>query len=47
MYQVGLAVADQVLSAELCQDPLPMLAAVIGVLATSEENPLQSEKDKA
>ena len=34
------------MSPELCQDPLPLLAAVIGVLATSEENTMQSDSDK-
>ena len=37
-FTVGLAVADQVMGPELCQNPLPLLAAVIGVLSATEED---------
>ena len=37
-YTVGLATADQVFPVEMCKNPLPMLAAVVGVLAQSEQS---------
>lgn len=36
MYTVCLAMADQTFPPELCRNPLPMLAAVIGVLSETE-----------
>lgn len=47
VYTVGLATADQTFPADLCRDPLPMLATVIGVLAKSEESPMLPDEDKA
>ena len=47
VYTVGLAQADRILPAELCRNPLPMLAAVFGVLAKSEESPMLPDEDKA
>lgn len=46
VYTVGLAAADQVLPPEMCKDPLPMLAAVMGILAVSEESPMLPDSDK-
>lgn len=46
VYTVGLAAADQVLAPEMCKDPLPMLAAVMGVLSLSEESPMLPDSDK-
>ena len=46
VFQACLAMADQELDSALCQDPLPLLAAVIGVLSATEEEPTQPEKDK-
>ena len=46
VYQACLAMADQEMDSSLCQDPLPLLAAVIGVLSLSEEEPTQPEADK-
>ena len=46
VYTVGLAAADSVFPAPLCKDPLPMLAAVVGVLSATEESPLLSADDK-
>ena len=36
VYKICLALADQTFPAEMCRYPLPMLAAVIGVLSTTE-----------
>ena len=46
MYQACLAMADQEMDSALCQNPLPMLAAVIGVLTTTEEVPSLPEVEK-
>lgn len=47
VYAVGLATADQVFPAELCHNPLPALAAVVGVLAASEESANLPASEKA
>jgi hypothetical protein len=39
VYKSCLARADSTFPAELCQYPLPMLAAVIGVLSATEASP--------
>ena len=39
VYQAALALADEHLAPELCAEPWPMMAAVIGVLSASEESP--------
>ena len=46
VYQVSFAEADQTLHGSICGNPLPMLAAVVGILGKSEESPLLSEADK-
>ena len=46
VYTVGLAAADRIFPADVCKNPLPMLAAVIGILARSEESPMLPEADK-
>ena len=40
VYAFSLAESDQVLSLEQCTNPLPMLAAVIGLLSASKESPM-------
>ena len=39
VYKIGLARADSTFSADLCRNPLPMLAAVIGTLTATEASP--------
>ena len=39
VYKICLARADSAFPAELCRYPLPMLAAVIGVLSATEASP--------
>lgn len=46
VYTVGLAAADQVFTIDQCQNPLPMLAAVVGLLSRSEESDFLPEEDK-
>ena len=46
VYTTGLAMADEAFPPELCANPLPMLAAVIGVLSTSEESPMLPDESK-
>lgn len=45
VYTACLAEADEVLPVEFCDDPLPVLAAVIGVLTTSMESDQLSAED--
>jgi len=46
VYAISLATADGIFPVELCQNPLPMLAAVVGVLAETEASPMLAEVDK-
>ena len=46
VHTVALASADSVFQATQCLDPLPMLAAVMGVLSLSEESPMIPDADK-
>ncbi len=46
VYEASFAAADQTLDEALCLDPLPMLAAVCGVLTESEQSPHLSDADK-
>jgi len=46
VYTVELATADSVFPADLCKDPLPMLAGVMGVLSATERSPMLSDGDK-
>ena len=39
VYKICLAQADSTFTVGLCRNPLPMLAAVIGVLTATEANP--------
>ena len=39
VYKICLARADQTFPAEMCRNPLPMLAAVIGILTATEACP--------
>ncbi len=45
-YAASVALADQILPKELCTNPLPLLAAVIGVLSTSEASPILPDESK-
>ena len=47
VYTIGLAAADQIFPADLCKNPLPMLATVMGILTVSEESTMLPEADKA
>ena len=46
VYTVGLVSADTIFTPDMCQNPLPMLAAVVGVLAESESSPMVPDHDK-
>ena len=46
VYTVGLAAADLIFSPNMCKDPLPMLAAVMGILSKTEESAAIAEADK-
>ena len=47
VFKICAAMAEDAIPASLCQDPLPLLAAVIGTLCASEESPLLPEEAKA
>ncbi len=46
-YSASLAMADNSFPPELCGNPLPLLAAVVGVLAHSEASPQLPDESKA
>ena len=46
VYTVGLAAADVVFPAVICNDPLPMLACVMGILSDTEASDQLPEADK-
>ena len=46
VYTVGLAAADVVFPAVICNDPLPMLACVMGILSDTEASDQLPEVDK-
>ena len=46
VYSIGMAAADLYLEPELWRDPLPLVAAVMGMLATSEASPMVSDADR-
>jgi hypothetical protein len=46
VYTTSLAMADKTFPAEICQNPLPLLATVIGVLGASEESPALPDESK-
>lgn len=46
VYAIGAADADRTFPPELCRDPMPMLACVIGVLGASEESDAMPDETK-
>jgi hypothetical protein len=46
VYTVGMTAADQLFDKKLCADPLPMLAATMGVLALSEKSDVLPDVEK-
>ncbi len=46
VYKLGLAQADRAFHKDLAKNPLPVLAAVIGILASTEDNEHLSVSDK-
>ena len=47
VYTTSLAMATDSFPTQLCRDPLPLLAAVIGVLGESESSPALPDESKA
>lgn len=46
VYTLGADSADKAFPPELCRDPMPMLACVIGVLSASEESDMLPDEAK-
>ena len=47
VYTTSLAMATEAFPTTLCRDPLPLLAAVIGVLGESESSTALPDESKA